>query len=153
MTDTAAELQAKGIAQAHEHAEKVRPGWTNDAVALVAQYAAKVEAPFLIEDAKAWAYEHGLDKPPSDSSWGAVPRRAARDGWIHNTGHMAKTRSPGGHKDEKVLWKVGSAGEKLTSSPHSRSEVLKMAKFMREWADQLRAEGREARARAFGDQA
>ena len=135
---TADELQAEGIAAATEHAEKVRPGWTDDAVEMIRRYVDHIKAPFLIEDARAWAYQQGLDEPPSLSAWGAVPRRAAKLGIIHHSGTMAPTKSAGGHKDEKVVW---NPGEGTASAPHDRREVLAKAQQLRGFAETQRKQG------------
>jgi hypothetical protein len=91
-----------GIADSAEHAEFDMPGWLDDAVTCVGRYAGTRRGEtFLAEDARYWARLQGLPNPPEQRAWGAVIRRAHREGHIERVGYGPARSS---NLSPKILW-------------------------------------------------
>jgi hypothetical protein len=58
-------------------ADTVADGWTQRASEYLRQYAWRQHRDvwWLMEDARAWCYAEGLDRPHDDRAWGAVVRK------------------------------------------------------------------------------
>lgn len=88
-----------GIERAVTHADRVMLTWSDDAYSYLRTWLArKPRGDFLAED----AFAEFLIDPPDGRAFGAVIRRAARDGLIHKVGYrQAKTSN----LSPKVLWR------------------------------------------------
>lgn len=62
--------------------------------------------PFLIEDARLWSYQKGLEPPRDDRNWGAITRIAIADKIIMATGKFAAAKSS--HNSPKRLYRRAS---------------------------------------------
>lgn len=92
-----------GIGDSAAHAEFDMPGWLDDAVACVREYArTHAGLTYLAEDMRYWAKLGGLPEPPERRAWGAVIRIASKEGCIVRAG-TAPARSS--NLSPKVLWK------------------------------------------------
>lgn len=95
----------QGATRAENKTNKVRPGWSDDALAFVRVYAL-THLEFIIEDAKNWAYQNGLDAAHSDGAWGHVPVRAASAGYIMRMeGYAEKSTNPNRHGTPSRSWR------------------------------------------------
>lgn len=90
-----------GMTRAVEHANRKSPDWDVHAFDFLMRYARLRNEGFLIEDAREWAYERGLERPPDDRAWGAPIRFAANHGLLVRCG-TANARSS--NNSPKVLW-------------------------------------------------
>jgi len=99
--DAAKERADTGIKRSGDHANRVEPEWTGQALGLLIAYARNVGVPFLIEDARQWAYANGLPKPPDERSWGGPTRRAESSGRLRRCG-MGLAKSS--NLSNKPLW-------------------------------------------------
>lgn len=91
----------KGIASSAAHAERVKPGWLDEAVDKVIEYATvavRAGDVWTMEQARGWAYDNGLSNPPEQRAWGAVTRRLIRGGLIEQTGYAPAKSSNGSPK-------------------------------------------------------
>lgn len=144
---SAGELALLGIRNSHQHAEEVDEGWTERAIEKVAAYARREEH-FLTESAKAWAYEDGLEVPPTDGAWGQVMRSAAARGIIHRFGRAA-AKSPGSHGKLMALWRRGPG---IADAPGiTAEEAADKIRIIDELRVQMRKEGRSILAEAMID--
>lgn len=100
--DTSRQLAADGMERALDHADEATPGWSDQAVERVRQFA-HIRSEFLGEDVRVWAHAQGLPLPPVACAWGAVMVRAAREGIIERDGY-ATTRIPPQHSKPAVRW-------------------------------------------------
>jgi hypothetical protein len=103
------ELGHRAAAAAAAHADQVRAGWLAAACALVERFAERERdgAPFLLEEARAWAEEQGLEAPPDKRAWGAVPMALRRRGRLSSCGWAPAKSS---HGSPKVKWQAASRG-------------------------------------------
>jgi len=101
--DAALTRRAVGIARAADKADRDHEGWQDEAVSAVRKYLAQHPGrQFLAEDVRAWCEAMGIiDAPENERAWGAVMRRAAKDGYICKIGY-APARSS--NLSPKVLW-------------------------------------------------
>ena len=101
--DTAAIRRELGISRAADKADRDHEGWQDDALAAVCKYLAQhPDRPFLAEEVRAWCETTGvIAAPENERAWGAVMRRAAKDGYICKVGY-APARSS--NLSPKVLW-------------------------------------------------
>jgi len=93
-----------GMTRAIDHANRKSPDWEASAFHFLMHYARLPRLrgqPFLIEDAREWAYEQGLERPPDGRAWGAVTRYAAAERHLVRVG-FANARSS--NNSPKVLW-------------------------------------------------
>lgn len=84
--EQAAAKRDDGIARAIDHAEAVDSSWPEDAFAALARYCETSTGPFLSEDMREAAHNSGLAAPPDRRAWGAIVKRAAREGLIVKAG-------------------------------------------------------------------
>jgi hypothetical protein len=102
LSPSQAEAAARdGMQRAKDHADRVHDGWSDEALSKILAYAHQCRAPFLIEDARSFAYRSGLEPPPDGRAWGAVTRRAMLDGYLVRVGYE-KARSS--NNSPKGLW-------------------------------------------------
>lgn len=99
----ARELAGEKASLAEAHANRMLANWSERADMHVTMYADKMHPlRFVIEDARAFAYAHGLEKPPEPRAWGAVTRRLQRNGVIVADGTLPAVSSRG---SPKVAWR------------------------------------------------
>lgn len=87
--------------RAEEHAEAVAAGWQDRAVELIRAYP---EREFMTEDLREYAGSMNFPEPPDTRAWGAVVRRAAREGMIRSMGYQ-NTKGEAGHQRPGTLWR------------------------------------------------
>lgn len=88
---------------AAQHSDRMEPDWTVRATQMLVAYAHETRRPFLVEEARRWALEHGLPEAIEPRAWGAVTQRARRDGVIEVAGYRSAVSSNG---SPKVLWRL-----------------------------------------------
>lgn len=67
-----------GMGQAADHADRMRPGWTDDAYTFLVRFAERHPS-FISEDVSdASKDDLFFDQPPTDRAWGSVYRRAIK---------------------------------------------------------------------------
>lgn len=91
----------RGIQRSADHAEAVEAGWNDRAVELIAAYP---EQEFMTEDLREYAETMNFPEPPDTRAWGAVVRRAAREGRIMKVG-LRNTKGESGHQRPGTLWR------------------------------------------------
>lgn len=96
-------LAEEGMARVKSSTEKALPGWSDMALEKVRRFAAANEQ-FTVEVVKEQAYLDGLPKPPNESAWGPVMKRASKAGWITFVG-FAATHQASRHGLPNRLWK------------------------------------------------
>ena len=62
--------------------------------------------PFIVEEARLWAYHKGLEAPKDERHWGTVTRIAIADKIIMATGKFAAAKSS--HNSPKRLYRRAS---------------------------------------------
>lgn len=93
-----------GATRAADHAERVDPGWKDAALDALVRFAAEARGvPFMVEDVREYAEEHGLEPPPLQCAWGAVVLRAKREGYVVRAGVGTTRRGPA-HAKLGALW-------------------------------------------------
>jgi len=95
-----------GMHRAADHAERVYPDWQDRAVGYVRLHAT-VHTQFMAETVRAVAEADGLTLPPDGRAWGAVMRRAQREGIIRADGYAPANSS---NRSPKVRWASMVAG-------------------------------------------
>jgi hypothetical protein len=100
----------EGMGRAVDHADRVDPGWSDEAAVVLRDYAtawarAWGDTPFMAEDVRAYAEEQGFTKPPDDRAWGAVFVRARKQGVIARVG-LALTQRRCSHKRPQTAWRL-----------------------------------------------
>lgn len=99
---TGEELARKGIAKAIRGAEEKSPGWGDRAYSVLIRFLANHKE-FMIEDVR--AYSVGiLSEPRSARAWGAIARRAKKDGFIESAG-IAIKKSPEARRCAAHVWR------------------------------------------------
>ena len=89
-----------GIERAIDHADRTDVFWSDTAYAHVMEFC-RVQKAFLTEEARAFAESRGLNPPPDGRAWGAVMRRAAKNGLIQRIGYKPAKSS---NLSPKCLW-------------------------------------------------
>lgn len=106
MTDVtiARQIGHEAAELAADHAERIDPGWKDDAFKAVCAFAARQGGePFLAEDARAFAVAIGVCAPVEPRAWGNIITRAKREGFITPAGYAPAVSSRG---SPKVLWRA-----------------------------------------------
>lgn len=103
----AKERAEAGMKSSVDHADSDLPGWSERALELLVEYANGQrgigDGTFLTEDAREYAYQAGLSRPPDDRAWGAVSQRARRQGLLIVVGAGSARSS---NLSLKRLWKA-----------------------------------------------
>lgn len=95
-----------GISRSVDHADRKEPNWSDAALFMVRRYARMSGAPFMAEDARAFADKMGLNDPPDGRAWGAVFQRARKSGLIEMVGYAPAKSS---NCSPKCLWAAKGA--------------------------------------------
>lgn len=107
---TGAQLRDDGMERAVEHADAVKPKWSDDAFEHLRRFAESLHT-FTSEDVREVAERDGLAVPPDSRAWGGVVIRAVRAGIIVHNGDYRKARAP------KVHCSIGSVWRSLVFRP------------------------------------
>lgn len=86
MKDNKEARRDAAMASAVEHADNATPGWSDAALEYVKHFA-RAHKEFLAEDVRVLAPLLGLPEPPDNRAWGAVIRRARKEGIITPAGY------------------------------------------------------------------
>lgn len=92
-----------GMAMAIDKADRDRAGWSDDALKAVRTFAAKnIGQHFLAETVRHWCESsHAVEAPKNERAWGAVMRRAAKEGCVRKVGYAPSHSS---NLSPKTLW-------------------------------------------------
>lgn len=91
----------EGMRLAVEHADLVDPDWSDNALAFLRWYACRRTESFLIEEVVALSKTE-ISEPPTTKAWGAVVKRAAKEGWLIKDGFAIGA----GNACPKILWRL-----------------------------------------------
>lgn len=80
------ELAREGMERSAGTQERLAPGWAAGAYRELVRFAQERQR-FTGEEAKAFAYREGLERPRNEGAWGGVVNRAARAGVIEFDGY------------------------------------------------------------------
>lgn len=99
----AATARDTGMALALDKADRDQEGWSDDAMVAVRSFTAMNQGKsFLTEHLRAWAESAGIVEPAANErAWGAVMRRAAKEGLIQKIGYAPSASS---NLSPKTLW-------------------------------------------------
>ena len=100
---TGEDLRDQGILAALSNAERVTPGWSEEALGYVRVFAT-TRHEFTVEQVREFAYESGLPRPPDDRAWGHIPITAVKRGWVERAG-VVEAVDPKVHKNMVTLWR------------------------------------------------
>ena len=100
---TAEELAERGANRAAAHADRVSEGWSKSAMAFLRLYAACTRNTFTTETVRRLALYADVLPPPDARAWGAVVKRAHREGIIEPCGYAKAGKS--GHAGPRTLWR------------------------------------------------
>lgn len=89
-----------GIARAAGHAERTNDGWQDAALGFLIRQPKKV---FTTEDVRKYAHARGLPQPPDPRAWGAVIRRAIKEGLIQLF-EIDRSKNPQAHARPVRVW-------------------------------------------------
>jgi hypothetical protein len=89
-----------GMKLAADHAEEVSPGWSEAAYQWLRRYA-NLHSRFISEHCTSWAAEQGFSSPADPRAWGAVFKRASKEGIIVRVGYGTSLRR---HCSPTPLW-------------------------------------------------
>lgn len=113
------EAQARrdsGMGLAIDKADRDRPGWSEDALQAVRTFASThIGQHFLAETVRSWCESsHAVESPKNERAWGAVMRRAAKEGCVRKVGYAPSQSS---NLSPKTLWESVPALASATPSP------------------------------------
>lgn len=91
----------EGMRRAVEHANRVEPEWSDTALRFLNWYAQGAGKSFLVEEVVMKANQYSMAKPPTTKAWGAVVRKAAKQGWLVKDGFAIGQ----GNCCAKILWR------------------------------------------------
>lgn len=97
----AANRRDVGMARAIDHADREQPGWKDDALEFLEDFARRNSKPFLAEDVVSQWRLLGNPSPPDGRAWGGVIRSAASQGTICKVGYAPANTS---NRSPKCLW-------------------------------------------------
>ena len=98
--------RTEGMRRAVEHADRVEPNWSDEALKFLHGWAKGGKecgkGPFLIEQVIAVCRQYEcLPEPPTTKAWGAVVKRAQKAGWLVKDGFAIGQ----GNACPKILWR------------------------------------------------
>lgn len=102
-TFTGKELAKAGAALAENHAEAEHLGWKDLADGYLLEFLTRNRGEFMVENVREFAYQRGLDRPPSERSWAGVVMRAASLGLIRKIGYRCVS-NPKAHATPASVW-------------------------------------------------
>jgi hypothetical protein len=97
-------LRDDGMRRAVDHADRVAPQWSEQALDAVRAFSLTRDH-ITSEQVRQWAEKDGLSAPPDGRAWGAIMRRAAKEGLIRKIGWTTAT-DPKVHCNPVSLWEV-----------------------------------------------
>jgi hypothetical protein len=92
-----------GIQKAIDHANAVNKDWQTKAFDFLTEYI-KTNRIFMVEDVR-FASQSIIPSPPSQRAWGAVIRKAVKDGLIEQNGYQ-KVKNVNAHSTPAAVWKT-----------------------------------------------
>jgi hypothetical protein len=109
-TDIFEAIQARdeGMKKAVDHADDVKPGWSQKAYELLLKFLSEQHGPFMAEDVRSFAAMVDFPLPPSGRAWGAVIVRASKNGLIKRSGY-APVKNVRAHMTPATLWTINKA--------------------------------------------
>lgn len=96
-------LRDKGIQQAINHADQVKPLWSEQAYNCLLNYI-RYNDEFMTEDVRE-ASKHQLSEPPSARAWGGIIVKAVKCGLIYRKG-FRNVSNVKAHCTPATLWAV-----------------------------------------------
>jgi hypothetical protein len=96
-------LRDKGIQQAINHADQVKPLWSEQAYNCLLNYI-RYNDEFMTEDVRE-ASKHQLSEPPSARAWGGIIVKAVKCGLIYRKG-FKNVSNVKAHCTPATLWAV-----------------------------------------------
>lgn len=97
----AREARDTSIQQAEDHVNRDHAGWSDQALAAVAEYALNADGPFMAEDVRRAS---DVPAPREPRAWGAVMQRAHRLKLITPAG-FGHSRNKHAHLRPTALWR------------------------------------------------
>jgi hypothetical protein len=102
--DTEADIRRDdGIRRAVNHANYEVEGWADMAYEFLQRFLLFNPLPFMAEDVRRYAEQHGVPIPPSKRAWGGVVVRASKAGIIKSCGY-GMTSNPKAHRTPAMRW-------------------------------------------------
>lgn len=92
-----------GMNRALMNTESKNPQWAAQALDILKRFIASHSEPFMVEDVRAFAYKQGLQHPERDQAWGAIIRRACKNGLINKIG-QGIAKDPTRHRGYTAIW-------------------------------------------------
>ena len=97
-------LRDIGIKKAIDHANQVHENWGDKAFNYLKIYM-QHNREFMVEDVRELAEKAIIEQPPSNRAWGAVIRRAKKEGFIYHAGYRPVKNSKA-HCTPASVWRV-----------------------------------------------
>lgn len=96
----------RGIRKAVDHANLVHDGWSDQAYSFLVDFINGIpeNRRFMTEQFRKYAYDRGLQRPPSERSFGAIIVRAVKERKIIASG-FDKVTNPKAHQANATLWR------------------------------------------------
>lgn len=102
--DTEADIRRDdGIRRAVVHANFEHDGWSDQAYEFLQRFLIFATMPFMTEDVRLYAEQHGVPIPPSKRAWGGIMVKASRNGLIKSCGY-GMTSNPKAHRTPAMRW-------------------------------------------------
>jgi hypothetical protein len=95
------ESRDREINRASFHAENINEGWNEKALRFIQSYPLNK---FMTEDVRLYAYQNGMEKPPSERAWGGVIKKAVKMGLLTCVGYQ-KVNNVKAHRTPAALWR------------------------------------------------
>ena len=92
----------RGMRKAEDHANEVRPGWSQEAYQFLMEFIQTYKGEFMAEDVRE-ASKGRVCMPPSKRAWGGVIARASCDGKIRKVG-IRSVKNPTAHNANASVW-------------------------------------------------
>lgn len=100
---TAEDLAERGAQRAAAHADRVSEGWSDEALKALRLFIIYENYEFTTEEVREYANFLEVPQPPDARAWGAVVKRAHREGIIEPCGYAKAGKS--GHAGPRTLWR------------------------------------------------
>jgi hypothetical protein len=100
VSDLGIQLREQGIANSERTAGQ---RWQDEAIECVKIFK-DIVPDFTCDEVRLWASVGGLEVPPEARAWGAVMRRAAKEGLIVPTDRFRASTDPFCHRSPARVW-------------------------------------------------